>query len=311
MNTTAITTTDRVASLVSERGEGAPRLVTIGTPTPGPGEVLVSVAAAAINPVDRMVASPARTLFGIDDDAGLGWDVSGIVSAVGEGSSRFTVGDRVAGMHPGLTETSRTHAEAVVMEEGWLARVPTGLDLVEVASVPLNALTAQQAVGLLGAGGGRSLLITGAAGAVGGYAVQFASEASWRVTALARPGDEDFVTAAGADRLVSDVAPMSYDAVLDAAALRERALAGVRDGGTYVGVLPAMPLAGARRIRALDVMVSPDSDALAGILDRAASGDLPVRVAGRTPLSDAPAAYARSGESGQRGRWLLLGPAAR
>lgn len=308
--TTSTTDTAQIETVITTDEGAGVQLSTTALPPLGPGDVLVEVAAAAINPVDRMVASPDRRLLGLEGAVGVGWDVSGVVRGTGAAVTRFSAGDRVAGLHPRLTDASRTHAEAVVLDATWIAPLPDGLDLVDAASVPLNALTALQAVDLLGDGAGRSLLITGAAGAVGGNAITFAAEAGWRVTALARSTDEEFVRTAGAAEIVTEAEPTRYDAVLDTAVLRETALASVVDGGTYVGVMPVMPLKADRGIRSVDVSVEPDAVALGRILARAVAEEIPVRVGGRLPLSDARDGYERAGEPGQRGRWLLLGPAA-
>ena len=123
--------------------------------------------------------------------------------------------------------------------------------------MPLNALTAVQALDLLALEAGQSLLVTGAAGAVGGYAVQLAVRRGLSVTALAREADEAFVRSLGAGRFVSgEVAPRSVDAVLDAAVLGEPALEWVRDGGVFVGVIPHTEPASVRGVRTAAVEVS-------------------------------------------------------
>jgi NADPH:quinone reductase-like Zn-dependent oxidoreductase len=274
----------------------------------GPTDVRIQVAAATVNPVDLAVLTgPLRSLAGLPDPVGLGWDVSGTVSEVGSEVTGLGTGDRVAGiLHViGLKPSVGTHADETVLPADAVARVPDGLDLVEAASLPLNALTARQALDLLGPAEGRTLLVTGAAGAVGGHAVVLANRAGWRVTALARDTDGEFVAHAGAE-LVTELPGPSFDAVLDAAVLLDSALAAVRDGGSFVGVAPGSPVAAERGIAVHTVSVEPDSEAIAELLGLAAEGTLEVRVAGRVSLREAAKAYDKVAGGGQRGRWLLV-----
>jgi NADPH:quinone reductase-like Zn-dependent oxidoreductase len=274
----------------------------------GPTDVRIAVAAAAVNPVDvGVLAGPVRAAVELPDPVGLGWDVSGTVAEVGSEVAALVPGDRVAGILHVIarTPTVGTHADETVLPATAVARVPDGLDLVEAASVPLNALTALQALDLLGPAEGRTLLVTGGAGAVGGHAVALASRAGWRVTALAREADSAFVARAGAD-LVTELPGPSFDAVLDAAVLLGPALAAVRDGGSFVGVAPASPVAAERGIAVRTVFVEPESGAIAALLALAAEGALEVRVAGRVPLRLAAKAYDEVARGGQRGRWLLI-----
>jgi NADPH:quinone reductase-like Zn-dependent oxidoreductase len=254
-----------------------------------------------------VLTGPLRAVVGLPDPVGLGWDVSGTVTEVGSEVIGLGPGDRVAGiLHLlGLKPSVGTHADETVLPTDAVARVPDGLDLVEAASLPLTALAARQALDLLGPAEGRTLLVTGGAGALGGHAVVLATRAGWRVTALARDADADFVARAGADP-VTELPGPSFDAVLDAAVLLESALTAVRDGGSFVGVAPSAPVAAERGIAVRTVSVEPDSQAIAGLLGLAAEGTLEVRVAGRVPLREAAKAYDKVAGGGQRGRWLLI-----
>jgi len=99
-------------------------------------------------------------------EVGLGWDVSGRVVEVGPGVEKYAVGDLVAGFDDDMIGTDRALAEYVLLDDA-VAPVPAGLDPVEAASIPLNYVTAHQALALLGSPAGRTLLVTGAGGAVG------------------------------------------------------------------------------------------------------------------------------------------------
>jgi NADPH:quinone reductase-like Zn-dependent oxidoreductase len=286
----------------------SPVLDDVTPPVLGPGDVRIQVAAAAVNPVDVMVvAGPLRSVVGLPDPVGLGWDVSGTIAEIGDGVTGLSPGDRVAGLllafdlKPGVG----THAEETVLPAGAVARVPDDLDLIEAAALPLTALAARQALDLLGPADGRTLLVTGAAGAVGGHTIALAARAGWRVTGLARASDAEFVARAGAE-LVIELPGPSFDAVLDAAVLLESALGAVRDGGSFVGVAPASPVAPQRGIDVHTLSAVPDSAALTELLALAADGTLESRVAGRVPLREAARAYDEVARGGHHGRWLLI-----
>lgn len=285
-----------------------PVLEDVSPPELGPTDVRISVAAAAVNPVDVAVATGrVRAAVDLPDPIGLGWDVSGTVSEIGGQVTGLRRGDRVAGILNviGLGPSVGTHADETVLPASAVARIPDDLDLVETAALPLNVLTASQGLDLLGPAEGRTLLVTGGAGALGGYALVLAARAGWRVTALARPTDAEFVARAGAS-LVTDMPQQAFDAVLDTAVLLESALDALRDGGAFVGVAPASPVAGERGITAQTVMVAPDTASIAELLALAADSAFEVRVAGRVSLTDAAAAYDKVAGGGQRGRWLLI-----
>jgi NADPH:quinone reductase-like Zn-dependent oxidoreductase len=297
-----------VLALLAYSTSVSPVLEDVSPPELAPTDVRIQVAAAAVNPVDvAVLTGPLRTVVGLPDPVGLGWDVSGTVTEIGSEVTGLAPGDRVAGLLHlfGLKPSVGTHAEETVLPADAVARVPAGLDLVEAASLPLNALAARQALDLLGPAAGRTLLVTGGAGALGGHAVVLATRAGWRVTALARDADADFVARAGADA-VTELPGPSFDAVLDAAVLLQVALEAVRDGGSFVGVAPAAPVTAERGIAVRTVGVEPDSAAIAGLLGLAAEGALEVRVAGRAPLREAAKAYDQVAGGGQRGRWLLI-----
>lgn len=295
------------AAVITETGSAdAIEIIDIATPEPGPGEIRIRVAAAGVNPVDLQTrAGMFHELGWINqpDHVGLGWDVAGTVTAVGEGAE-FAVGDRVAALSEGVDRALGGYAEEVVVPAGAAAVVPDGLALTDAATVPLNGLTAWQAVDLLGAAEGRTLLVTGAAGGVGGYAVAFAAERGWRVTGLARSSDASFVTSAGAALITEPTG--SYDAVVDAAVLADAAVALVRDGGHYVGVIPPAVPDGLGRVRTEAVMVTADSAVLASVLASTASGVLPVRIHAVLPLEQASLAHKAVEAGGVRGRHVLV-----
>jgi NADPH:quinone reductase-like Zn-dependent oxidoreductase len=236
------------------------------------------------------------------DHTGLGWDFSGTVTAAGPDVD-LPIGSRVAGLVVGFNRDFGTYAQQLVLPVRDTAVVPDGLDLVSAATVPLNGLAAAQIVDLLGDGGGRSLLVTGAAGAVGGYVVSLAQHRGWRVTGLARAQDEDFVRGLGAD-FTAEAAP-GWDAVADGAVLQEQGVALVRDGGIFVGVQPSATPEEERGVTVRVVVTQPDGARLAELLDATASGRLPARVHAVLPLDRVATAHRAVAKGGVRGRYVL------
>ncbi|WP_371599019.1 zinc-binding dehydrogenase [Streptomyces sp. NBC_00564] len=294
----------RAAVVTAFGGPEAVEIVETAVPEPGAGQIRIKVAAAALNPADAGVR--AGVFGGAGKRLGLGWDVAGTVDAAGVAVG-WTVGEQVVGISYGVAKSLGTHADYVVVDADAVAVAPASVDAVHAATVPLNALTAAQALDLLALEAGQSLLVTGAAGAVGAYAVQLAVQRGLAVTALAREGDEEFVRSLGAGRFVSgEVAPGSVDAVLDAAILGEKALEWVRDGGVFVGVIPHAQPASVRGVRTDAVEVAPDGARLAELVALVDEGVLTTRVAETFPLEDAAKAHARLGEGGVRGRLVLV-----
>jgi NADPH:quinone reductase-like Zn-dependent oxidoreductase len=302
-----MTSTTFRAAVVTRPGEPeAIEIVDLPVVPLGPGQVRVAVQAAVVNPVDLAVAAGVLHQAGViaqPEHTGLGWDFAGTVLDAAPGVD-LPVGARVAGLVGGLDRDFGTYAEQLVLPAADVAVVPDGLDTVEAATVPLNAATAQQLVDILGDGEGRTLLVTGAAGAVGAYVVPFALERGWRVTGLARAADEEFVRGLGADFTSKPTG--GWDAVADGAVLQEQAVALVRDGGLFVGVQPSFPPAPERGIEIAAVGVVPDGARLAGLLERTASGELPARVAEVLPLDRFADAHAAVAKGGVRGRFVLV-----
>src|ERR1700728_3529729 len=300
-------TTFRAAVVRTPAGPDSIEFIELPVTEPGPGEVRVRIAAAPVTPVDLAVASGpfhAMGLINQPDHTGLGWDFAGTVAAVGPGVD-LAAGTRVAGLVDGFDRDFGTYAEQLIVPATNLAIVPDGLDLTAASTVPLNALTAAQIVDLLGDAPteGNRLLVTGAAGAVGGYVASLAQDRGWQVTGLARAEDEAFVRGLGAG--FTTHAEPGWDAVADGAVMQEKALALVRDGGAFVGIQPSAKLPTERGIRVDTVMVHPDGSRLAGLLARTASGELPARVHAVVPLDHVADAHRAVAKGGLRGRYVL------
>jgi NADPH:quinone reductase-like Zn-dependent oxidoreductase len=297
----------RTAVVCTPDGPDSIEIIDVPVAEPGPGEVRVEVAAAPVNPVDLAVAGGLFHAMGLvnqPERTGLGWDFAGTVVATGPGVD-LPVGTGVAGFVAGFDRDFGAYAEQLVVPAADVAVVPDGLDLVTASTVPLNGLAAAQIVDLLGdaPSDGKRLLVTGAAGAVGGYVAALAPERGWQVTGLARPEDEAFVRGLGAD--FTTHAEPGWDAVADCAVLQERGLALVRDGGAFVGVQPSAEPATERGITVNVVLAHPDGPRLGELLIRTVSGQLPARVHAVVPLDQVADAHRAMAKGGVRGRYVL------
>jgi NADPH:quinone reductase-like Zn-dependent oxidoreductase len=288
----------------------------VPTPEPGPGQLRIAVRASTVNPADIGTrAGVYQSYLPERPSYGLGWDVAGTVDALGDGVTDFAVGDRVVGMSDYFATLVPTQADFVVLDAVAVATAPEGLDFAGAATVPLNALTAAQALELFGLTEGQTLAITGAAGAVGGFAAQLAVQAGLRVYGIAGEQDADFLREIGATLVLrSDdpaaalraVVPDGVDGLLDAALLGAPALGAVRDGGVFVNVAKPMAPEGERGIRVDGVMVHSDGAQLAGLVTLVEQGKLAIRVAETLPLTEIAAAQALAAKGGIRGRIVLV-----
>jgi NADPH:quinone reductase len=229
-------------------GPDALHVVELPDPQAGPGEVRIRVHAAAVNPTDTGLRSGARAaaLKDVPPPYIPGMDVAGVLDQVGPGAStELQVGDRVMAIVVPYAQTGG-YAERVVVPAESAVRVPAGATDAEASTLPMNGLTAAQALDLLGLEPGQTLAVTGAAGAVGGYAVQLAKAGGLRVVADAAPADEQLVKELGADVVVErgpefgqrvrEVVPQGADGLVDAALMNELAVPAVRDRGRIATV---------------------------------------------------------------------------
>jgi NADPH:quinone reductase-like Zn-dependent oxidoreductase len=265
--------------------------------------VVVRVRAANVNPTD-LGARTGHGPRGVPDPPYvLGWDFAGDVEAEGE---------RVVGMIQWYDAEGSVgaYAEAIAVDESWIVPLPENLDYVEAATIPLNALTAVQGLELLELPASSTLLVTGASGAVGGFAVQLAAQAGHHVIAMASDGDEEWVSGLGA----AEVLPRNADlgaldpvpAVFDAVPLGEPALAAVQDGGAVVSTRRVPEADPARRIRQQVFLIHHDRDTLARLVDDVAQGRLKTRVDRTLPLTEAAEAHRLNEAGGLRGKVVLV-----
>jgi NADPH:quinone reductase-like Zn-dependent oxidoreductase len=300
------------------RSFGGPEVLEVADvpqPTPGVGQVRIRVAAAAVNPVDVQTRSGALTESGLlpaREVIGIGWDLAGTVDEVGPGVTGFAVGDRVLGLSDRLALPLKAQAEYAVLDADAVGRLPDGVDLVAAATLPLNVLTAAQALDLAAPRPGQTLLVTGAAGGVGGYVVELAARAGVRVVAVADPRDEALVRELGAEHVVPrgvDVAsavraavPGGVDTAVDAASIGVAALDAVRGGGSFVAVRGGRAPVPLRGIRVANVWIRADGPRLTAL----AAAGLRLRVADTLPLEQVAEAHRRLERGGLRGRLVLL-----
>ena len=306
-------------ALVARRLDGPDAIELIETPVPdpGPGQVRIRVAAAAVNPVDVGTASGGLVRIGLTpprDQLGLGWDVAGTVEAAGPGVD-VAPGTAVIGLSDLLGRPLKTHAEQVVLDVSAIAPAPRALDLVAASTIPLNALTADQALDVLALPAGATLLVTGAAGAVGGYAVQLARHRGLEVAAGVAAADEALVRELGAQHViprgadlptaVRELVPGGVDGVVDAALVGVGAQEAVRNRGAFAHLVatPAPPQL--RGIRVHTVLVDADGDRLRELVALAEAGVIRTRVADVHALDDAATAYRKVAAGGLRGRLVL------
>ena len=286
-------------------------------PVAGPGQVLIRVAGSAFNPADAGIRGGTLpipvTLPHVP-----GYDVSGTVAGVGEDVTAFAVGDAVIGFLPMGEDGSA--AEYVVAPADVLVQAPSRIDLVDSAAVPSVALTAWQALfDLGGLERGQRLLITGAGGAVGGYAIQLAKRAGAFVIATASPRSLAAVTAAGADEVIDhtvasvlDSVSEQVDVLLNLAPITPEEFTAlvirVRDGGIVVSTTAWMETPGdaSRDVRTAGVFVRSDVDQLAQLVALIDDGSLTVDVAQRVALRDLPALHARAAAGEVHGKVVVL-----
>ena len=272
---------------------------------PGPGQVQVAVEAASINGIDA--AAAAGYLWGMLPavfPVVLGRDLGGSVAAAGEGVTGFAPGDRVAGVITGMTLGAGTIAGLVTVDAGILTAQPAGVSSVQAAGAGLAAVTAHDLIAALALTEADVVLVSGATGGVGAYAVQMAPAGGALVLATARPGEaSDYVRGLGADAAIDftgdlaaavrAAAPEGVTAVVHAAGDVAALAALLSPGGRLVSALGATAeQAGRDDITVTGVMAVAEPEKFAALLASVAAGTLRVPVARTYPLDEAAEALA-------------------
>ena len=286
-------------------------------PVPGAGEVRIRVAASAFNAADNGMRAGFLPIPIVLPHVP-SYDVSGTVDALGDGVDGLQVGDAVIGFLP--MERDGGAAEYVVTPADRLVAAPTSIPLADAAALPSVSLTAWQALfdhGKLSAG--QRVLINGAGGAVGGFAVQLAKEVCAQVIAVTGPRSVARVRSAGAaevidhglaDLTTARTAPV--DLVVNVAPVSPEQLcallAMIRDGGKLVSTTTGVPAPSdeKRSVQGIDLFVRSDIDQLADLVARVSTGELLLDVAHRVTLADLPALHAQAGTTALPGMVVVL-----
>ncbi len=281
----------------------------------GPGQVRIRNHAATVNPTDTFLRNGMRAEQMKADPPPYvpGMEAAGVVDEVGAGVSGLKVGDAVLAIV--VPKGSQgAYREQLVLDARSVVLAPTGKSHAEAASLPMNGLTARQALDKLGLKAGQTIAITGAAGAFGGYVVQLAKADGLKVVADASEKDEALVKSLGADIVVrrgDDVAdrirqhfPGGVDGLADGAVLKEKVIPAVKDGGGFASVrgyqgVPTRDIRFSTISVAAYVFAHDKLDALRRLVDE---GKITLRVAATYPPEQAAEAHRRLEAHGTRGR---------
>ncbi len=277
------------------------RLAEVERPSPISTEVLIRVLAASVNPVD----CKTRRGEGVSRWVGpppfvVGWDVAGVVEATGYGVTRFEVGDLVYGM-PRFPREAGAYGDYVTAPSRQLARVPGGISPVEAAGLPLAALTAWQClVDIAPIDKSRTVLVHGASGGVGHFAVQIARARGACVLATTSRRDRGALSARDIDVALDLVGGDDSSLLLDTLC-EDGVLLAVASGALD----RVKRVARERGLRVIEPLVEPDGHALEEIGKLVDSGDLKVTIDEVFPLEQAAAAHERLERGGVQGKLVL------
>ncbi|MDX3771796.1 NADP-dependent oxidoreductase [Streptomyces sp. NBC_01707] len=308
-------------------GPEALRVLDIPEPHAGPGQVRIRIRAASVNPGDRYLRNGSLGSTSAGPPYIPGMEAAGVVDEIGEGTvTDLCIGDRVMALTMPTDPSGGAYAQYLSLPEQWVARAPAGSTHAEASTLPMNGLTARQALDLLALPARRTVAVTGGAGVVGGYVIQMAKAADGlTVIADAWPEDEELVRSLGADIVIprgDDFAqhvlrntPEGVDGVVDAASMGSAAVArAVRDGGgisllVHEDLYSISPAKLRRRsLNIHTVLVSKhlgDRSRLDRLRLQAEAGDLTLRVARTLPAAQATEAHRLLEAGGVRGRLVL------
>jgi NADPH:quinone reductase len=289
-------------------------------PQAGPGEVRIRVHAAAVNPTDILLRTGGHAVRMPDREPPFvpGMDAAGVIDQLGSAlDGRLALGQRVIALALFTSPRGGAYAEQVVVPAASVVPAPDGVDLFAASTLLMNAMTARLALDELALPAGSTVAVTGAAGAVGGYAIQLAKADGMTVIADASERDAALVRNLGADHLVERgadvaqriraVAPAGVPGLVDGSMQTTEVLAAVADGGTVAQIRGWEGPAG-RGIRVRPVMVSDamaDTARLDALRRLAEDGTLTLRVAEVLPAEQASRAHRLLESGGIRGRLVL------
>lgn len=296
-----MTATQRAVLVRGYGGASAAEVAEIAIPVPGEGQVLVRVRAAGVNGIDwKFREGLVQKAFPVQLPAVLGIELAGTVEAVGPGAFRFQVGDRVMGPLGRLG----AYADFVAVSEANLVHTPEGLDEVQAAGIPVAAVAAWLSLHQAGpVDAGQRILIHGAAGGLGGYAVQYARQAGAEVFATASAPHLDHVRSLGADHPIDyrsqpfESVAQDIDLVLDyvGGEVLDRSWAVLTEDGVVISAAAPDILARtpAGR-RGLWFVNKPDTALLARLAAEIAQGRLISKLSEIVGFNDIPVAIERN-----------------
>ena len=284
--------------------------IDIERPEPGPGEVLVKVHAAGVNPIDWKIRDGAGQRMGMTLPIYLGGEIAGTVEKVGEGIHQFKVGDAVFG-----TTKSGGFAEYTVTKAESLAPKPTSLNFTDAAAIPLGALTAWQAMfDTAHLESGQKVLITSTSGGVGSLAVQLAKSKGAHVTGMASGQNEEFVRSLGVDEFVNykqqpfEEVVKDMDVVFDNVGgdTFQKAFRTLKQGG-FLATVAAFPKDEAQQygVSVARVQCKPNANELLSIRDLVDEGKLKAYVSTVLTLEKVKQALELSATGRTRGKIVL------
>lgn len=271
------------------------------TPKVAPGAVLIRVKAAGVNPVDwKLMSGGLDGLLDVNFPVIPGWDVAGVVEAVGFDTPEFKVGDEVYSYGRRDTVHGGTFAELVALPVALVAHKPASLSWAEAAALPLTGLTAQRSLDALDVAAGQTLLIHNGSGSAGRTGIQLAVHAGLRVIATGSPENHGRLRELGAEPItygtnlaerVRALAPDGVDAVADFIGdVVQDTLAALRPGGRHVSITDPEVLSHGGRY----LWVRPSGAELRRLSALVEAGALSVDVAHTFPLQDAARAFEAS-----------------
>ena len=275
-----------------------------------PGEVLVRVNAAGVNPVDALERSgETKAWRPVQFPGVLGWDLSGTVEKLGSGAEGFSVGDQV------LAWAYHTYADLCAVNAALLSKVPSGMNLVDAAALPLVAMTGSQLIYVAAdVKPDQTVLVSGAAGSVGRSAVFAARDRGASVIAGVLRKQLDGVKSLGADRVVALDDPAAFadlkkvDVVANTVRGKtaEDLMAKVKEGGIFASVTGAPAnAAGYPQVHTVAFVSKQDTKNLERMVEAVKAGELTIPIGSRVPLQNASEAHAALAKGGS-GKILLL-----
>jgi NADPH:quinone reductase-like Zn-dependent oxidoreductase len=287
-------------------------------PVPGPGQLLVRMEAAALNPIDlKLITGVLKDVMPVTFPHLIGMDGAGTVAGLGDGVGDYSEGDPIVGFfgtHPG------TVAEYALIDEGpGLTARPDALDAVRAAAIPESGLTALMLLGAAELAPGQTVLVIGATGGIGLFLVQLAAAAGAQVIATASGDDVGYVRGLGAAEVVDykgadpveetlKLHPDGVDLVFDVVDLGDAVAASARaarEGGRLVSPLAGPEDLGRNVAAVYPGSMSPQPGELERLVAQAAEGRLKVEVGRTYTLDESPQAMADFAEKHKRGKLVI------